>query len=173
MQTAGLGQEIFQVARGEARFVSEAPVASITAINQQAYGMIDLASGIVNIEFQMRGFQFKNPLMQEHFNTDFVHSGQFPTASFSGLLSRRKTCLEDWQGEQAIEAEGYLYLHGQSRKMKVSGVFSTRDNTLFARAVFPLTLADFNVYIPGILRPKIAPVVEIAVELACVPFLKP
>lgn len=147
---------------------SKTPLADIKAENRQAVGVLDFNNQTVQIELQMSEFQFPLSLMQEHFNNDFIESEKYPTAMFSGKISKELPTPENWKGEQKIMLVGWMDFHGKIQKMKIQGTLSFRNNTLIAKAVFPIILADFDVEIPTILTQKLAHTVEINVDLVFV-----
>ncbi len=162
-------QQPMQVQSGFVSFLSEAPISTISAVNRHISGIVDLNSGSVQITFEMQQFRFENSLMQEHFNTDFVHADVYPMVSFSGCLLHPNALPENWSGTRHVEVEGLMTFHGKSQKMRIKGTLTRSNNKLIVKAAFPLTLSEFDVRIPTILTPKIAKVVEVNVDLNCRP----
>ena len=56
------------------------------------------------------GFQFKNALMQEHFNENYMDTHQYPKATFKGNL--KNFSLENLNSNERFKLSGILFLFG-------------------------------------------------------------
>src|SRR5690349_24267702 len=79
-------QSKFFTKSGKILFFSKAPLEDIEAKNKSAVCLIDTQSGAIQFSLLMKGFEFENELMQEHFNEDYVESQKFPKAEFKGQI---------------------------------------------------------------------------------------
>jgi len=67
-------------------FFSETPLEDIDASNNSSVSVLDTQSGSLQFSLLVKGFEFKNEEMQEHFNDDYMESDKFPKAEFKGTL---------------------------------------------------------------------------------------
>ena len=81
--------------------------------------ILDEATGNFATSAIIKSFRFKSPLMEEHFNENYLESSKFPNSTFKGKivgfdakkLSASKT---------AYDIEGDLTLHGVTKKIKTN-----------------------------------------------------
>ena len=104
----------------------------------------------------MRDFQFKNTLMQEHFNENYAESEKHPRARFTGKLVTTPTEAQLREGPQAVSVQGFLTIHGVKRKVRVPGTLQLRDNGLVITSKFSVAPADYKIKIPALVRNNIA-----------------
>lgn len=110
----------------------------------------------------MKGFHFKNSLMEEHFNENYIESEDYPKATFKGkLIGFNANDLNENNTE--VSVEGVLELHGKQKqiysKLKVQKI----GNIISMTGEFMVTPGDFDIEIPKIVRNKIAK--EVCVKL--------
>jgi hypothetical protein len=143
------------------RFYSEAPVENIEAINEKAQSAIDLKTNEVAFSVPIRGFQFENSLMQEHFNENYMESEQYPRATFRGKI-------ESFEAGKAVpqqvEAVGTMTIHGVQRQIRANGTMSIADGTILLHSEFPVAVAEYDIKIPKVVFYNIAEVVDVTIE---------
>ncbi|WP_111684475.1 YceI family protein [Winogradskyella tangerina] len=111
----------------------------------------------------MKSFRFKNSLMEEHFNENYIESETYPKATFKGKLLDFDLS-ELTTEEQDIEVDGKIELRGKEKqinttlKMKISD-----DDAIVIKGAFFVKPEDFDIEIPSVVRNKIAK--EIIVSL--------
>lgn len=153
----------FTVQGGNISFISQTPINTITATNRSIRGALDSKTGAVEIWFEMNQFVFPQRLMREHFNSDFVHSDQYPLAGFSGKIKQVERLASD--GKHEVTVEGQITLHGVTQPLNVRGIIEKNGKNMYATYRFPLKPEDFGISVPQILRVKIAEKVEVSVDL--------
>jgi polyisoprenoid-binding protein YceI len=139
---------------GETSFYSETPVENIAATNKKVTAAIDIASGSVAVKMQMMEFEFPNKLMQEHFNENYMESGKYPSATFSGKIVEKIDFTKN--GTYDISAKGALTLHGIKQDRTLIGKLTVQDKTLTLVCNFDVKLADHKIDIPQVVFVKIA-----------------
>ena len=159
-----IAKDIYFTRSGAISFFSSTPIEDIKANNEQATCVLDMETGSVSFRIPIRGFIFKNSLMQEHFNENYLESDKFPYASFKGQVN-------DW-GEinlskdyQSIEIKGMMNIHGVSQKITEVGRISLRDGRVIGNSIFKIKVADYGIEIPKLVRENIAKVMEINIDL--------
>ena len=152
-------------ATGQTTFFSTAPIEDIEALNSRVAAIFELASGELAFSMLMRDFQFKNSLMQEHFNEKYAESEKYPRARFTGKLAAMPTEAQLWEGPQVVYVQGFLTIHGVKRKVRVPGILQLRDNDLVVTSKFSVAPADYKIKIPALVRNNIAKSIDIGVIL--------
>ncbi|WP_197076720.1 YceI family protein [Hymenobacter terrenus] len=159
----------YTTANGQITFFSSAPLEDIEALNSRVAAIFELAIGQLAFSMLMRDFQFKNTLMQEHFNENYAESEKHPRARFTGKLLTIPDETMLCNGPQPVYVEGFLSIHGVKRKVRVPGTLQLRDNKLVVTSKFAIAPADFKIKIPALVRNNIAKSIDVSVILTCSP----
>lgn len=155
---------------GHISFYSEAPVENIEAHNYQASSIIDFESGDLVFSVLMKGFEFEKALMQEHFNEKYVQSDKFPNSTFKGKVTNIKEVNLKKDGEYKVKIKGDLTIKGITKPVETDGTITVNGNKVSGYAKFPVTVADYEIEIPAIVRDHIAKVVDVKVEIDWEPY---
>jgi YceI-like domain len=157
----GNAQNTYKVTNGEISFFSKTPVEDIDAVNKKVLGVIK------NNEFAfvatIVGFKFKKPLMEEHFNENYMESDKYKTASFKGKIAAAIDLSKD--GEYKTQAVGVLTMHGESKDRTIDGVFTVKDGKINLKSEFDVQLKDHKIDIPKLVIKKIAETVKVTVNI--------
>lgn len=141
---------------GEVKFEASMPAfEEIAGTNNTVSCILDEATGDFVALALIKSFKFKAPLMEEHFNENYMESTKFPKATFKGKilnfdakkLSSTKT---------SYDLEGDLTIHGVTKKIKskINLVLNgSKVNALTSILVKP---QDYNIEIPNLVKDKIA-----------------
>ena len=70
-------------------FFSEAPLENIAAINNRVKVVFDESKNEIGFQLMIKDFVFKKPLMQEHFNENYLESDKYPLSRFTGEISKK------------------------------------------------------------------------------------
>ena len=158
------GRDIYFTRSGEVSFFSSTPIYDISAVNNQMTCVLDLETGSVSFRIPILGFNFPNGLMQEHFNENYMESDIYPNASFKGKIN-------DWnklklsENPQEVILNGTMTIHGVSKQILEKGKISMKNNDVIGSSNFLITVADYNVKIPKLVRDKIAKTVSVDTKL--------
>ncbi len=112
----------------------------------------------------IKGFRFKNALMEEHFNENYLESDEYPKARFKGKLIGFD--INNIQDEYTIE--GALEVHGKSKNVSVKGSFDKKENTIMILSSFKTKPEEFDIKIPRIVSKKIADEVLVNLNLTLI-----
>ena len=125
----------------------------IKASNSNVTAIFNASNGEFAALALVKGFRFKNALMEEHFNENYAESDEFPKAIFKGKLT--DFSLETIQNTYTIN--GTLSFHGVTQPIEnVSVVVVASKNTFHFKGSFVISPNDFDIEIPNIVRSKIA-----------------
>ena len=134
----------YTTAGGQATLFSTAPLEDIEALNARVAAIFDLNSGQMAFSMLMKDFQFKNSLMQEHFNENYAESDKYPRARFTGALVTMPTEDQLRSGPQPVYVQGVLTIHNVKRKVRVPGTLQLRGNDLVVTSKFAVAPALQN-----------------------------
>ena len=146
---------------GEIKFEASVPAfEEIAATNTTVSCILDKNTGDIAVLALVKAFRFKIPLMEEHFNENYIESDKYPKATFKGKIVNFDASKSD-NGKQTFDVEGDLTMHGVTKRIKTKFYFTNVNNKLVATSSFSIKTSDYKIKIPGIVKSKIAEVVKI------------
>jgi hypothetical protein len=163
-------QEIYHTRTGTIIFDSSTPLETIYAQNNQVTSFLNTSDGELNFAALMRSFRFKNALMEEHFNENFIESAKYPRAVFKGKILNWEVIDLTREEEQQAEIEGELTLHGVTKKISPNATLHPRGGKIDGRCDFIVSAEDFDIHIPAVVRDKIAREVKVMVSVNYEPY---
>jgi polyisoprenoid-binding protein YceI len=159
-----LAQTKYMTRTGHISFLSDTPKEKIEAHNYQVSSILTSGGEIV-FKVPIKSFEFKQALMQDHFNENYMESDKFPQASFKGkILNLDKMDLTK-DGKQTLDVEGDLTMHGVTKKISTKATIEVKGGKIIATTTFSLTLKDFNIEIPKMAKEKLAEIVTVKADL--------
>lgn len=156
-------QSIYKMISGEISFFSEAPMENIEAHNEQVKAIINTDKKEFAFVVPIIGFKFEKPLMEEHFNENYMESEKYKTAQFKGVYVGDIDLSKN--GTYKVEAKGQLTIHGVEKERKMSGEFEVIDGKLLLKTDFIVKLEDHKIKIPKLVVKNIAEEVKVSVNL--------
>ena len=169
--SAVFGQKYF-TKEGKITFTSETPLEKIEAVNNSTVSIWDLESGRMEFAALIKAFQFEKALMQEHFNENYMESDKFPKATFKGQIANIKEVDLSKDGTYDVIVKGPLTIHGETKEIETNGKIIVTGGVPSSEASFPLTVADYGIEIPGVVRDNIAKEVQVVVRCEYKPYKK-
>jgi hypothetical protein len=170
MASFSYGQQavLFDVQKGQIDFHSKAPKELIHASSSSLKGVVDVQKKVFAFKIPISSFLgFNSPLQREHFNENYMESGQFPDASFSGKILDPFDFSQD--GTYRLRAKGRLSIHGLDQERIVPVAVTIKGNTIDVASDFEVPLADHNIKIPRIVYDKLAPLIAVSVKASLTP----
>ena len=152
-------QEKYLTKTGIITFEASVPsFEEIKATNSNVTAIFNASNGQFAILALVKGFRFKNALMEEHFNESYVESDNYPKAIFKGeLVGYSKN-----SNSNSYPIKGTLNFHGVTRTIEgVWAEIDTEKDKLSFRGSLELSPAEFDVDIPKIVSLKIAQTVAV------------
>jgi polyisoprenoid-binding protein YceI len=155
-------QVLFKTDVASAAFFSETPVENIDAVSKSMTAIIKPEGRIFAFSVPIRSFEFKNSLMQEHFNDKYLESDKYPKATFAGVI------LEDIDlskpGTYEVTAKGKFTVHGVTQERTIKSTVVSKDGALQIISEFPVKIADHKIEIPKLVFTNIAESVLVKVN---------
>ena len=164
----GYTQNIYNAIDGEVSFFSETPLENIEALNKTLKALINTDNGEIAFVVTNVGFKFDKPLMEEHFNENYIESDKYKVSTFKGKLSGD---LLDFSkdGTYKVKAKGTLDLHGVEKEREIEGNIEIKDGKIYLKGEFEISLKEHKIKIPKIVTEKIAENVLVRVNITLAP----
>lgn len=156
---------------GNISFTSKAPLETIEAINKASACVLDTKAGTVDFAVQIKSFVFQKKLMQEHFNENYMESDKFPKATFKGLIDNN-TIQYNTGGTYDVTVSGKLTIHGITKDVANTGKLIVSGEKITAISEFSVSLSDYGIKIPSIVKDNISNTVNIVVNAELEPLNK-
>jgi hypothetical protein len=149
---------------GEIKFEASMPaVEQIAATNNTSSCILDEETGNFAALALVKAFKFKSPLMEEHFNENYMESSVFPKANFKGKITNfdaKKLSAT----KSSYDLEGDLTIHGVTKKIKTKLTLVLNGDKITATSLISVKPQDYNIEIPSIVKGKIAENVKISMN---------
>jgi hypothetical protein len=149
---------------GEVKFEASMPAfEEIAGTNSTVSCIFDQTTGDFVALVLVKAFKFKSPLMEEHFNENYLESSKFPKATFKGKivnfdaskLAATKT---------SYELEGELTMHGVTKKIKTKISLAKNAGKINALSVIMVKPQDYEIEIPSLVKGKIAENAKVSIN---------
>lgn len=148
---------------GQIKFEASVPsFEPVAAINNSVSAILEESNGEFAALALIKAFKFKVPLMEEHFNENYIESSKYPKATFKGKIINFDISKLNISGNNDLE--GDLSIHGVTKKIKTKITLVSKDGKLHLITNFTVKAQDFNIKIPSIVKSKISEDVNIAVD---------
>lgn len=144
---------------GEIKFEASMPTfEEISGTNNTASCIFDKSTGDIAVLALIKGFKFKSPLMEEHFNENYMESGKFPKATFKGKVLN----FDASKTSGNYDVEGDLTIHGVTKKIKSKVSFTNANKKMSCS--FSVKPQDYGIEIPSLVKNKIAQNIKIVLD---------
>ena len=154
---------------------SKAAFEPIKAKNNSSISAIDVSNGNIAALIQIKDFEFRLGLMQEHFNENYLESYKYPKSTFTGNIEISKGSIFDGNNQvfdysivdenfMEIIINGQLTIKGVTKDITATGKIKKIENVLNLISSFSIKLSDYNVKIPKVVFMKIDEVVKININ---------
>lgn len=156
-------QDLYKATDGEISFFSKAPVENISAVNQDVKALINAKNNEVAFIVTNVGFKFEKPLMEEHFNENYMESHKFKISVFKGRIIDEIDFTKD--GTYEVTAKGTLDIHGVTVEREIKGTLTISNGKINLTTEFDVALKDHDIKIPKVVTKSIAEVVKVTVNI--------
>ncbi len=163
-------QDKFYTKSGKIDFYSKTPLEDIEAKHKFAVCLLDTKTGTLQFSILIKGFEFENEEMQEHFNEDYLESDKYPKAEFKGQIVNNSIINYTKPNTYPVHVVGQLTIHGVTKEVQSAGTIKVDGDALTATSSFIIQVADYNIKIPALVKDKVAKTVKITVDTKLDPF---
>jgi hypothetical protein len=137
----------------------------VKAINEKTTCILITKTGQIACWINIKDFEFKRDLMQEHFNKNYMESNRFPKAVFKGKIEKFDLKNLNSESSQYL-ITGKITIRARTKKIVINGTLKKVDKGIELYSTFPLNTDDFNIEIPFIVRSKISK--NVNTQIICV-----
>lgn len=149
---------------GSAFFDAGTGLEDITATNKLTTVIMDPSTGKMNFLMNIKGFEFKSQLMQDHFNENYMESDKYPTSSFKGTISNISKVNFSKDGNYPVTVTGTLEIHGVKNEVTANGTIKIKGETVEASSDFNIQLEDYKIPVPSVVGEKLSKTVKIKIN---------
>ncbi len=156
--------KLYTTKTGTIFFDAGTGVEDIKATNKGVTAVIQPSTGKMQFEAQIKGFEFKIQLMEDHFNENYMDSEKFPKSTFRGTIENPTAVNYSKDGNYPVTVTGTLEMHGVKKDITAKGIISVKKGEVSSSATFDVKLADFDIKIPAIAKEKLSEKATIKVD---------
>ena len=109
------------------------------------------------------GFKFEKPLMEEHFNENYMESHKYKVSVFKGKIINEIDFTKD--GTYEVTAKGTLDIHGVTVEREIKGTLTISNGKINLTTAFDVLLKDHKIKIPKIVVKNIAEFVKVILNI--------
>ncbi|HEX8515374.1 MAG TPA: YceI family protein [Bacteroidia bacterium] len=162
--------QIFIAKNCDISFFSSSPLEDIEAVNKACKPIINTATNDVQMKIAISAFQFEKPLMQEHFNENYMETEKFPNAVFKGKINEKVDWTKD--GEYKVTVTGKLLIHGVEKDRTLDGLVKVKGQEINISSKFKIHIEDHGIKVPSLYVQNIAEDVEVKLNANLEPYKK-
>lgn len=156
-------QALYKATDGEISFFSEAPIENMSAVNKEVKALINAKNAEVAFIVTNVGFKFEKPLMEEHFNENYMESHKYKVSVFKGKIIDKIDFSKE--GTYKVTAKGTLDIHGVKVEREINGTLVISNGKITLTSEFDVALKDHKIKIPKVVVKNIAEIVQVTVTI--------
>jgi hypothetical protein len=167
ISVSSMAQNKYLTKTGVISFEASVPsFEEVAAKNNSVTAILNADTGEFAALVLVKGFRFKNALMEEHFNENYAESDEFPKATFKGKITDFDFDNLD-EMEATINIKGDLTFHGETQNFSdISGTITKDKNGITLNGNFSAKASEFKIDIPNIVKKKVKDEVSVDFNLA-------
>lgn len=159
-------QDRYFTRSAKVHFFSKTDMENIEALNTKGTSVVDIKTGQMEFAVLLKAFEFEKELMMEHFNENYVESDKFPKSTFKGAITNIASVDFSKNGVYPIQIKGQLNMHGVTKDLLTDGSFEIKDGKVTGKSSFIITLADYNIVVPNVVKDNISKTIKIEINAA-------
>lgn len=176
ISSTGYGQRL-PADSGRVSFTVKAPAADLVAANDSLTGYLDATTGAFSFTVWVPGFQFISPAMPEavnrtastRFHNYYFNSHDYPEAYCKGHITGFRAADLRRPGTYPVTANALLSIHGQQKKLELSGTLEVSAQGIKLSSAFVLDARAYGIRIPASLGAFYYDRIQVSVQCRFVP----
>lgn len=168
LSMSAFAQDVYMGTSTNVKFFSESPMENIEAENKKVKTVFKTSTKDLAIVIPILNFKFEKPLMEEHFNENYMESEKFPTATFKGKVDDKEVNLKE-DGKYPASATGKLKIHGVEQERTINGTITVKGSQLIFDSKFQIKLVDHDIEIPSVVVKNIAEIIDVTCKFTYEP----
>ena len=157
-------QDKYYTKNAKINFYSVTPLEDIEAQNKSAVCVLDTKTGSLQFSTLIKGFEFENKEMQDHFNEYYLESDKFPKSEFKGQIVNNSSVNYKKAGAYPVQVKGALTIHGVTKDVQTNGTVKVDGAGVATTSTFSVAVADYGIKIPSLVKDKIAKTVKVTID---------
>ena len=168
-------QGIYQGKKNTIGFYSHTAMEDISATDTIATMLLNSKTNQVIASVDVRGFRFSSPLMEEHFNENYMETNKpgpkdakgnvtYPNrmATFNGKINETIDYTKD--GTYNVTMTGDLTVHNVKKPRTINATLVIKGGVITMDCKFNILLVDHDIKVPTAVGQKIAESIEVTVH---------
>jgi len=131
----------------------------VIGTNKTVSAIFDKSTSDLVVLALVKSFKFKSPLMEEHFNENYMESDKLPKATFKGKVLNYKGKAGSY------DVEGDLTIHGFINKVKTKMAVAYSSEKLMISGAFNIKLSDYDIDVPALAKKTLSETAKISIKL--------
>jgi len=173
--TMMFAQGIYQGKKNNIGFYSHTAMEDISATDTLATMLLNSKTNQVIASVDVRGFRFSSPLMEEHFNENYMETNKpgpkdakgnvtYPNrmATFNGKINETIDYTKD--GTYNVTMTGDLTVHNVKKPRTINATLVIKGGVITMDCKFNILLVDHDIKVPTAVGQKIAESIEVTVH---------
>lgn len=150
---------VFFCKDGYVHFFSGSPIEDIEAKNNGTVAVYNTTKNEVGAKISIKGFSFKDKLMEEHFNENYLETDKYPFATLTGKIVEPVDLSKE--GTYAVTANAVLEIHGVKQNRNIKCQLTVKGGQIIVKSEFEVKLEDHKIKIPKMVVMNIAEVIKV------------
>lgn len=160
----GVKAQKYITKEGTISIFSQTSLFTIEAKNQKVASILNAETGDVVASTLVRSFNFKEALVEEHFNENYMESEKYPKSQFKGKITNWSTVDINKDGTYPINIEGELTMHGQTRNETMKGKLTVKGGKISATAETNVSLENYKIIVEESYKDRINDKIKLVIE---------
>lgn len=147
---------------GEIKFDASMPnLVEIVGKSNTVSAILDQVTGQFATSVIIKSIRFKVPLMEEHFNENYMESSKYANSTFKGKIAGFDA-KKLFATKIAYDVEGDLTIHGVTKKVKTKIYLTSNGGKVGATGNFLVHAQDYGIEIPSLVKEKFAEQIKVS-----------
>jgi len=143
--------------KGKLHFFSATALENIEATSNSSICVLNVETKKVYAKVQQTSFAFKDKLMQEHFNENYMETDKYPFAVLEMTITDGVDFARDKDGVFDVTLKGTLEMHGVKHEREIKGKLTMKNGEpVNATGDFMVKLVDHKIKVPSVVGANIA-----------------
>ena len=155
--------QLYFTKTGTIKFDSHTTLEDIKAENRKVVSALNSSTGALEFSLLMKGFDFTNQLMEDHFNESYVESDKYPKASFKGTVTDISKVDFTKDGSYKVNYTGKLTIKNITKDVTGTATIVIKGGKVTSTSALKVKPKEYNIEIPATAGAKIAE--EITVDI--------
>jgi len=162
----------YKTTEGHIEIFSQTPVFTIEGMDKKVASIINFDNGEIVATTLVRSFKFREALVEDHFNENYMESEKYPKSSFKGMIMNYKEVNLNKNGEYKITIKGELTIHGTTNPIEVSGIITVKDGNINGKSEFSVSLAAYKIHVEEMYKDAIKDEIKLTINFDYLPLNK-